>query len=214
MPTPTTNFGFNRPLINDATDQDLWGGYLNGDLDQIDGLLLGLIPSGAVFPFAGSTAPTGYLLCFGQAVSRTTYAALFAVTSTTYGIGDGSTTFNLPDLRGRAAFGDDDMGGSAANRITNAISGITGTMLGAVGGDQRVQLHTHTASVIDPGHLHQSLGIPNQSTVGGGSKVLSNDGNSNTGTATTGITVTNANFGAGASQNMPPTIILSYIIKT
>lgn len=57
------------------------------------------LPAGVVVPFAGSSAPTGYLLCDGTAVSRTTYAALFAVLSTTFGSGDGSTTFNLPDMR-------------------------------------------------------------------------------------------------------------------
>lgn len=54
-----------------------------------------------VSDFAGTSAPTGWLLCDGTAVSRTTYAALFAVISTVYGVGDGSTTFNLPDGRGR-----------------------------------------------------------------------------------------------------------------
>ena len=64
-----------------------------------------LCPAGVVSPYAGSSAPSGWLMCFGQAVNRTTYAVLFAITSTTYGVGDGSTTFNLPDLRGRAVAG-------------------------------------------------------------------------------------------------------------
>ena len=59
------------------------------------------LPTGVVVPFAGATAPDGYLLCYGQAVSRSTYSDLFAAIGTTYGAGDGSTTFNLPDLRGR-----------------------------------------------------------------------------------------------------------------
>jgi microcystin-dependent protein len=63
------------------------------------------MPAGAVLPFAGAAAPTGYLLCDGSAVSRTTYAALFAVLSTTFGVGDGSTTFNLPDMRETAPVG-------------------------------------------------------------------------------------------------------------
>lgn len=61
---------------------------------------LNIAPTGTVLPFAGSTAPQGWLLCDGSAINRTTYATLFAVTSTTYGTGDGSTTFNLPDMRG------------------------------------------------------------------------------------------------------------------
>jgi len=60
------------------------------------------VPPGVVLPFAGTSAPAGFLLCGGQAVSRATYAALFAAIGTTFGAGDGSTTFNLPDLRGRA----------------------------------------------------------------------------------------------------------------
>ena len=76
---------------------------------------VGAVPAGAVMPFAGSTAPAGWLLCFGQAVSRSQYGELFAVLGTSYGVGDGSTTFNLPDLRGRVVAGVDNMGGSAAS---------------------------------------------------------------------------------------------------
>ena len=65
----------------------------------------GIVPPGMLAPYAGKTAPEGWLLCDGSAVSRTTYAALFAVIGTTYGVGNGSTTFTLPDLRGRVAAG-------------------------------------------------------------------------------------------------------------
>lgn len=105
------------------------------------------LPAGMLAPFAGASAPSGWLLCGGQAVSRTTFAALFAVIGTAYGAGDGSTTFNLPDLRGRVAAGKDDMGGSAANRLTNAGAGITGTTLGASGGDQNHSLSWNSASL-------------------------------------------------------------------
>ena len=64
-----------------------------------------LIPSGVISPYAGASAPTGFLLCDGAAVSRTTFAALFAIASTTYGVGDGATTFNVPDLRARLPLG-------------------------------------------------------------------------------------------------------------
>ena len=70
-----------------------------------NGNVIGLGMAGMVQMFAGSTAPTGWLMCNGQAVSRTTYATLFAVIGTTYGTGDGSTTFNVPDMRGRAPIG-------------------------------------------------------------------------------------------------------------
>ncbi len=66
---------------------------------------LAFVPVGGQIPYAGSSAPTGWLLCDGSAVSRSTYAALFAIAGTAYGVGDGSTTFNLPDKRGRVSVG-------------------------------------------------------------------------------------------------------------
>jgi microcystin-dependent protein len=92
--------------------------------------------TGEVASYAGATAPAGALFCFGQAVSRTDYVGLFTAISTTYGTGDGSTTFNLPDMRGRVAGGLDNMGGSAAGRLTSASMGPNGTTLGATGGSQ------------------------------------------------------------------------------
>lgn len=175
--------------------------------------------TGMVVPFAGSSAPTGWLMCYGQAVSRTTYAALFALISTTYGTGDGSTTFNLPDLRGRAVFGVDNMGGSAASRVTAGVSGITGTSLGATGGNEAMHQHSHANSLSDPGHTHYYHGTstPNSNVASVGSN---NYGGSDlivdgaVRSATTGITITNANAGTGSSQNMPPAMLLNYIIKT
>lgn len=90
--------------------------------------------TGTVLDFAGNTAPTGWLMCFGQAVSRTTYSNLFAVIGTSFGAGDGSTTFNLPDYRGRIGAGCEVMGGTAASVIsaskaaviTNASAVVTG----------------------------------------------------------------------------------------
>lgn len=76
--------------------------------------------TGVVHDFAGTVAPQGWLMCFGQAVSRTTYANLFAKIGTTYGAGDGSSTFNLPDARGRVSAGKDNMGGTTAGRLTTA----------------------------------------------------------------------------------------------
>lgn len=100
----------------------------------------GAMPAGAIMAFAGPAAPTGWLLCFGQVISRTTYSALFAVIGTTYGAGDGGTTFQVPDLRGRVVSGKDDMGGAAANRVTTAGSSIDGKILGATGGAEAHKL--------------------------------------------------------------------------
>lgn len=81
--------------------------------------------TGCVLPFAGPTAPAGSLLCNGQAVSRITFAALFAIIGTTYGAGNGSTTFNVPDLRGTVPAGLDNMGGVAsAGRLSSVMSSL------------------------------------------------------------------------------------------
>ncbi|HGH6718284.1 TPA: phage tail protein [Neisseria meningitidis] len=95
--------------------------------------LSGMVPSGAVLYFAGRTAPAGWLKANGAAVSRTTYAALFAAIGTTYGAGDGSTTFNLPDLRGEFMRGWDDGRGIDRGRAFgsaqgDAIRNITGSI--------------------------------------------------------------------------------------
>lgn len=100
------------------------------------GGLQGSLPIGTVIDFAGSTTPALFLLCYGQNVSRTTYATLFAIIGTTYGSGDGVTTFGLPDLRGRLLFGKDDMGGVAAARLTTAFYGADPAILGQPGGTQ------------------------------------------------------------------------------
>ena len=85
--------------------------------------------TGVVKAFAGSTVPGGYLLCYGQAISRTDYAGLFAVLGTTHGTGDGSTTFNVPDERGRGDVGKSDMGGIDAGNLTGGS--VLGASLGA-----------------------------------------------------------------------------------
>ena len=92
-----------------------------------------VMPVGCVIPFAGAAAPTGWLLCQGQAISRTTYAQLFSVIGTTYGSGDGKTTFNLPDMRGRVAVGSDaNLGqkvGAKSVSLTEAQNGRHSHML-------------------------------------------------------------------------------------
>lgn len=172
-----------------------------------------IVPTGAVMPYAGSSAPANWLFCDGSAVSRTTYAALFATISTTYGAGDGSTTFNLPDLRGRTPFGLDNMGGTAANRVTAGVSGVAGSSLGASGGNEAMQQHTH--GVTDPGHAHSIQLIAQGTTAGNFIPQTTNTplgGVATTNSATTGISIQNA--GSGSSQNMPPALILNYIICT
>jgi microcystin-dependent protein len=174
------------------------------------------VPVGGLVAFAGTTAPTNWLLCYGQSLSTTTFSQLFGIIGYIYG-GSG-LNFNIPDMRGRLAAGVDNMGGSAANRITSGNSGITGTTLGASGGTELLYNHMHTTSVVDPGHAHtispnaftnqtNSLGAGS----GGGSAVISPTSQT-TSTVTTGITVTVAAAGTGNSQNVQPSLMLNYII--
>lgn len=115
--------------------------------------LSGMVPSGAVLYFAGQTAPAGWLKANGAAVSRTAYAALFAAIGTTYGAGDGSTTFNLPDLRGEFMRGWDDGRGIDRGRVLgsaqgDAIRNITGSIdTGSHNGQQLFDEATTTGAL-------------------------------------------------------------------
>jgi microcystin-dependent protein len=97
-----------------------------------------IAPSGEICWFAMNTAPTGFLKANGAAVSRTTYAALFAAIGTTFGIGDGSTTFNVPELRGEFIRNWDDSRGVDTGRTFGSAQA------------QDLQPHTHTVSGFQP----------------------------------------------------------------
>ena len=174
----------------------------------------GVTPTGLITPYAGTsvTAPSGWLYCYGQAISRTTYSTLFSVTSTTYGVGDGSSTFNVPDLRGRVVAGQDDMGGTSADRLTGTSGGVNGDTLGAAGGSEthtlttaQLAAHTHGAGsykIQTGGDAAQSSpnGAVNRQDINGPGTAVSGDSGS-TGSGT-------------AHNNVQPTFILNYIIKT
>lgn len=176
--------------------------------------------SGVVMPYAGATAPGGWLLCAGQLLNRTTYAELFAAIGTTFGAGDGSTTFAVPDMRGRVTAGADDMGGTAANRLTTAGSGVNGKALGAAGGAETHQLTaaqmpqhghgvndpthahsvydpTHTHGVYDPGHVHSYNRVTTGNGQGSDIGTANNHIVTNTAAATTGISLYGAGTGIG-----------------
>jgi len=181
------------------------------------------MPLGAIIDFAGSTAPTGWLLCYGQAVSRTVYADLFAIIGTTYGSGDGSTTFNLPDLRGRVIAGRDNMGGTRANRLTSTYFGADATGVGVTGGlesqtlsTSQIPAHSHPNSLNDPGHSHKYTDSSGGSHGGSGLPGGSSGGENAASTLSsgTGISINNADAGGGSAHaNVQPTIIINKIIR-
>ena len=101
--TYTPNFSWT--LCEVGASRDTWGSKLNANLTSIDQFVAFACPIGIIADFAGPTAPAGWLLCDGRTISRTTYSALFAAIGTYWGAGDGSTTFALPNMNGRAAIG-------------------------------------------------------------------------------------------------------------
>jgi microcystin-dependent protein len=161
--------------------------------------------TGALLMWPTASAPSGYLLCDGTAVSRTTYAALYAVVGTTFGVGDGSTTFNVPNYQGRSPLGSS---GSYALASTGGSA------------DAVVVSHTHTASssVSDPGHVH---GVNGHLYGGGGNPGGDWNGYGDYGNTTfsntTGITVATSNSTTGVSgtgANLQPYLAINFIIKT
>lgn len=164
------------------------------------------VMTGEIKMWALGTAPSGYLLCDGSAVSRSTYSSLFAIYGTTFGSGDGSTTFNLPNFKDRMPIG-------AGNLYSvNQIGGSA---------DAIVVSHTHSATsvVTDPGHQH-SIGYSQGILAAGGNAtqfVVANNNSNKTQTAVTGISVatTNANAGvSGTNANLPPYLGIYFIVKT
>ena len=184
--------------------------------------LQGVMPIGSVIDFCGSSSPSGWLLCFGQAISRTSYADLFSVIGVSFGSGNGTTTFNVPDLRGRVIAGIDNMGGTAAGRVTTAISGINGSIRGSSGGSQSHTLtidqmpsHNHGGFVSTSGsHAHNiPRGLPG--SVGQYAAAAGQQPDTSFSSSLDGLhNHTISPQGGGAyHNNMQPTLILNKIIK-
>jgi microcystin-dependent protein len=156
------------------------------------------VPTGVVNMWATNTAPSGWLICAGDAISRTTYAALFAIIGTTFGVGDGSTTFNLPDYRDRMPIG------AGTTYSANSQGGSK---------DAIVVSHSHTAT--DSGHTHTQF-AENFPLSSGGSTILGrgiagSGGNVSTGTANITVASTGS---VGTNANLPPYLGIYFIIKT
>lgn len=170
-------------------DNDGWivMGKFSGNANTSD------TPSGAILQFAGSSAPANWLLCDGALVSRTTYSTLFGVIGTTYGAGDGSTTFKLPDLRGRVPIG------------AGQGSGLTSRVIAATGGAE-----THTLTELElPAHDHGIRLFDASSPSGTNLRVSATDdvGDERTGTSS------NEAGGGNPHNNMQPFLVVNHIIK-
>jgi microcystin-dependent protein len=183
-----------------------------------------LIPTGTPLPWLTDTAPTGFLMANGQAVSRTAFAALFTVFGTAFGAGDGSSTFNLPNMQEVTLVGKSGMGGaSSPGRITHLANR---NVLGAVIGEEQHTLtlaeaptgqftfndvtHTHTASTnanqAATGQQAPVSGGPTYPNFGTGATVTVN-------ASLTGCSITDQ-AGGGAHNNVQPSFVVNYIIKT
>lgn len=145
---------------------------------------------GSIKAWAGAAVPAGWLDCNGAAVSRSTYAALFAEIGTAYGAGDGSTTFNLPDFRGRSIVG------------AGTGSGLTARARGGSGGAESVAL----AESEMPAHTH-NLGRQHQITPAGGGPSIGDLDDQ------TSARATQSKGGSAAHNNMPPFGVAFFIIK-
>lgn len=156
----------------------------------VDQLLKLIIPTGLITPFGGPSAPDGFLLCDGAAVSRTTYADLFAVIGESYGAGDGSNTFNLPDLQGRVPVGLD-TGQTEFNT------------LGKTGGHKLMQSHAHDLVNNTEGWVSANSGT----SMSGYVLQTTNSGNFRRRISTVSV-------GGGDSQNLQPYAVTNYLIKT
>lgn len=156
-------------------------------------------PTGCVLPFAGTTAPEGWLLCDGSAISRTTYAGLYAAIGDAHGNGDGSTTFHIPDLRGRFVRGVDGAANRDPDKATRTAAnagGNTGNNVGSVQNNQ-------TAS-----HRHSTQGSNSAGGTGTGNYFGSiNIVGSPNSTATLGTDL------VGGNETRPININLNHIIK-
>lgn len=173
--------------------------------------------SGEIRGFAGATLPPGWIQCDGSAIARATYSVLFAVIGTTWGVGDGSTTFNVPNLLERFPLG------AGGPYPLGQHGGTTSVILAPT----NLASHTHsvvdtghTHGITDPGHHHTDTTVVSNITVGasaGGASIGGVTGNAVTGisvvASTTGITVANTGSGAPFST-LNPYAAINWMIKT
>ena len=168
------------------------------------------VNTGIVVPWGTASVPSGFLACDGSAVSRTTYSALFAVVGTTYGVGDGSTTFNVPNLAGRTVISKSNNQSLASTGGANCIT-PTGNISGATANTtltvNQIPSHSHSVPL-----TYSMCGGSNQTGLGGSSGGSNNSGSTGGGQAHSHNL--SANFVGSATSVTNPYLILQYIIKT
>jgi len=170
------------------------------------------VPPGMTMAFAGSRIPAGWLLCDGSAISRTTYPNLFAAIGVTWGIGDASTTFNLPDLRGRTLIGAGHGSGLSSRNLAQSLGEESHQLTVA-------EMPSHNHGITDPGHQHETA-IGGQGPWGSGPARYPEVGGTGlysvsstlSSPVTTGVSVQN-NGGDQPHNNMQPSAVINYIIK-
>ena len=179
------------------------------------------VVAGTVVPYAGSTVPAIYALCYGQLLSRTAQPDLFAAIGTTYGVGDGATTFGAPDLRGVAVFGLDNMGGTNKGNLSAVMASTT---MGATGG-----VATESASV--SGSANVSVGVSGSLTGSNVNNLQNTSWQDGPGAFHTAcdqlfagqiqVTVSGSMSGSGSGSisgstsvvsNVPPAMVMNYCI--
>ena len=183
-----------------------------------------VIPPGTIVMTGRSTAPAGWLVCNGAEVDRTLYAGLFAAIGLTFGSGNGTTTFNLPDMRGRVAagVGTGTGGGASGTGAPTGGAALAAVALSGWFGANDVtltsaQIPAHTHPITDPGHVHGQVGGtggPFQQQLAAGNFDTPTYAVDSTTSATTGITVNNNTGGGGSHTNLQPTVGLNFIIRT
>ncbi len=151
-----------------------------------------VLPAGVIMAYGGNTIPAGWELCDGKALSRTTYSVLFAAINTNWGAGDGSTTFNVPDMRGMFLRGVDGMAGRDPDKASRSASNTGGNIGNNVGSFQDDQFESHSHSI-------SGLGSTTQTSLVGGSAYTPG-----------GVTSTNA---TGGTETRPKNVYVYYIIK-
>ncbi len=153
-------------------------------------------PTGMITAYGAALAPPGWLICDGAAIDRIIYAALFSVIGTNFGIGDGTTTFNIPNLVSKFALGG----------IAPGTSGGTSSVTLSTG-----NLPAHNHGITDPQHAHTTLAAASNVTTGTDPGGVTTGGI--TGSSATGITTTNTGSGTSFSI-LPPYVEVGFIIKT